>query len=161
MTQRALILLFSFHFIIILSCVHSGQKEKLPVTADIADTLKPKKDIPATPISASAYLIYKDGSLSTFNVLNDSTKALWNTIIGAGDAEKPSEKTRLVLRGNAGLIHCRVKNGSKIIIDQKGLQLQDSLVFTLNNTGCDIITVEVKGATNAVYKGRIEFHCGE
>jgi hypothetical protein len=59
------------------------------------DSIKEPPVPPApTGLNVSAYLIYKDSTSSTFDVLNDKTIALWNTIIGAGDAGKPSERTK-------------------------------------------------------------------
>ena len=61
--------------------------------------VKKQPEVPLPPIptglKVSAYLIFKDSTISTFDVLNDKTIPLWNTIIGAGDALKPSEKQGL------------------------------------------------------------------
>lgn len=75
------------------------------------------KDPPIPPaptgLKVSAFLIYKDSTTSTFDVLNDKTKALWNTIIGAGDAEKPSERTKIVLTGKLDGLKVTIYNGKR------------------------------------------------
>src|SRR5262245_29964877 len=65
------------------------------------DTLtKPARDNvsgippPKSDLIVSAYLIYNDGTLSTFDILNDKTVALWNVVAGGGDALKPSDSTK-------------------------------------------------------------------
>jgi hypothetical protein len=40
-------------------------------------------------LKVSAYLIFDDRTISSFDVLNDKTIALWNTIIGAGMLRNP------------------------------------------------------------------------
>lgn len=61
-------------------------------------------------IKVSAYLVYKNGTISTFDVLN-TRAVLWNTIIGGGDAENTSEQTKVVLAGRLDSLEMTIYNG--------------------------------------------------
>jgi len=113
-----------------------------------------------TPIMVSAYLIYEDGSLSDFDVLNDKTKALWNTVIGAGDVEKPSKKIKVVITGNEPIRYIRIKNGKKPVVAKKNVSITNKIEFVILDTGCEPVEVEVAGRKSN-YKGVIDFKCGE
>jgi hypothetical protein len=123
------------------------------------------QNVPIQPVppalKVSAYLIYDDGSISSFDVLNDRTKALWNTIIGAGDAEKPSTSTKLKLTGQLDSLHLRIVNGQEKVIDQKLPSFNGDKEFIIKNTGCQIVEIQVTKKEKIVFKGDIPFHCGE
>ncbi len=125
---------------------------------------KEEQPLPPPPpqaIAASAYLVYDDGSLSEFDVLHDKTKALWNTIIGAGDAEKPSKKVKLIFLGAYDSISVRVKNGKRLALDKKNLSLNGKLEFIIQNTGCDEVFIDVTKNNTHLVRDTIPFHCGE
>lgn len=126
-----------------------------PVVIVAADTLS------HTPLQVAALLVYKDGSLSSFDVLNDKTKALWNVIIGEGDAEKPSEQVKILITGSADSIDIVVKQSKKKVLNKTMLAIRDSVSFIIDNTGCDEVFVTVSKQKAILYKGKIEFHCGE
>jgi hypothetical protein len=62
---------------------------------DSVSNAKTKNDL-----KISAYLVYDDGTLSSFDVLNDKTIALWNAVAGGGDVPKPSNNTKVSFVGN-------------------------------------------------------------
>lgn len=119
--------------------------------------------IPPAPtgLKVSAYLIYDDGSVSSFDVLNDKTKALWNTIIGAGDAEKPSTSTKIKLTGQLDGLRIKVFNGKRKVIDQNLPNFSGDHEFIIKNTGCSVVKVYVTKQDKMVFKSDIDFHCGE
>lgn len=111
-------------------------------------------------LKVSAYLVYDDGSLSDFDVLNDKTKALWNTIIGEGDAGKASHKVKVILNGNGENLSVLIKNGKDVAVDKKNVALNGKSEFLIEKTGCDKVTVNVNNATGK-FEGTIDFECGE
>jgi len=114
-----------------------------------------------TGLKVSAYLIFKDSTISTFDVLNDKTISLWNTIIGAGDALKPSEKTRIRLTGQLDGLKVTIYNGKRKIINQKLPDFSGDFEFVINDTGCDEVKVVVTKLNKVVYQDKIPFMCGE
>jgi hypothetical protein len=93
--------------------------------------------------------------------LNDKSKALWNVIIGAGDAEKPSEKVKLTFQGAYDSINIIVKNGRRLVLNKKHLALNGKLEFVIKNTGCDEVFVTVTKCKTVILQDTIPFHCGE
>ena len=109
-------LYFLFFGLLLLSCNGTTQVKVQDVKlTEVKNENSKEPLIPPAPtgLKVSAYLIYKDSTTSTFDVLNDKTKALWNTIIGAGDAEKPSERTKLILSGKLDSLKVTIYNGKK------------------------------------------------
>lgn len=123
------------------------------------------KDPPIPPaptgLKVSAFLIYKDSTTSTFDILNDKTKALWNTIIGAGDAEKPSERTKIVFTGKLDSLKVTIYNGKRKVENKKLPNFSGDFEFIINDTGCEEVKVIVTKLDKVVYKGTIPFKCGE
>jgi hypothetical protein len=119
--------------------------------------------IPPAPtgLKVSAYLIYKDSTTSTFDVLNDKTIALWNTIIGAGDAVKPSERTKIILTGKLDNLKVTIYNGKRKVESKQLPSFSGDFEFIINNTGCEEVKVTVTRFDKQVYKGAIPFRCGE
>lgn len=114
-----------------------------------------------TDLKISAYLIYDDGTLSTFDILNDKTLALWNTIIGEGDALKPSKNTKFKLTGNLDSLNIKIKNGSKLVIDTNILHSDKDVEYVVKKTGCAEVYVSVTRNKKVVCNDTIPFHCGE
>jgi hypothetical protein len=142
----------------------TGNDSTLVVTTHIVEVEEKEEPTPPPPppFRVSAQMIYDDGSLSSFDVLNDKTRALWNVIIGAGDAEKPSEKTRLMMRADfLDSVDIVVRRGKYTVLNKKNLIIRDSMSFVLDNTGCEEIVVAVTRGKSTMYKGMIEYHCGE
>jgi hypothetical protein len=109
----------------------------------------------------TARLIYEDGSLSAFDVLNDKSVALSNTIIGGGDAEKASESVQLTVAGEAGRFHLKVWNGRQVAIDADTSANAQPLIYIIKKTGCDEVIVEVTRGQSVLYRDTIPFHCQE
>lgn len=113
-------------------------------------------------IKVSAHLIYDDGSLSTFDILNNKSLALWNVIIGEGDAVKPSKNTRIILEGDKNGLSVQIRNGAKMVVDTIINSLKKNVMFTISNTGCKIIYIKISNKrNNIIYDDSIPFHCGE
>ena len=123
------------------------------------------KDPPIPPLptglKVSAYLIYKDSTTSIFDVLNDRGLALWNTIIGAGDAGQPSERTKVKLTGKLDSLKVTIYNGKRKVENQKLPNFSGDYEFIINDTGCEEVKVIVTKHDKIVYKGTIPFKCGE
>lgn len=130
---------------------------------EVKDNKTKEPPIPPAPtgLKVSAYLIYKDSTTSTFDVLNDKTIALWNTIIGAGDAEKPSERTKIVLTGKLDNLKVTIYNGKRKVESKLLPNFSGDFEFIINNTGCEEVKVTVTKLDKQVYKGTIPFRCGE
>lgn len=124
------------------------------------DSITPKKNKQHT-LKVSAHLIYDDGTASSFDVLNDKSIALWNTIIGSGDALKPSSNTRINLLGNLDSLNLRIKNGNKLILDTIIFHSLKEFEYTIKNTGCEEVYVAVFKNKKNLYNDTIPFHCGE
>lgn len=114
-----------------------------------------------TGLKISAHLIYDDGTISTFDVLNDKTIALWNVIAGGGDALKPSNSTKVNLNGNIDSINIKIKNGSKLIIDTAIIHLNGDAEYVIKNTGCSEVYINITKSKKVIYNDTIPFHCGE
>jgi hypothetical protein len=112
-------------------------------------------------LKVTAYLIYKDGSLSTFDVLNDETISLWNVIIGGGDAVKWSSSTKVCLDGSLDSLNIKIKNGRKLVIDTATIQSDKHLEFVIRNTGCQFVEIDVTRDKRHVYTDTVHFRCGE
>ncbi|HVM86683.1 MAG TPA: hypothetical protein VMT76_00750 [Puia sp.] len=112
-------------------------------------------------LRVSAYLIYNDGTLSTFDILNDKTIALWNVIAGGGDALKPSDSIKIDFNGDMDSLNIKVKNGRKLVIDTTTIHSEKGFNFIIRNTGCFEVFITVKRNKTVVYNDTIPFHCGE
>ncbi len=112
-------------------------------------------------LTVTAHLIYNDGSLSTFDVLNDENISLWNTIIGEGGAVKPSTSTKICLDGRLDSLNIKIKNGHKLVIDTATIQSDKHLEFVINNTGCQFVEINVtrtkKHVSRSYCKFRLKF----
>jgi len=149
---------------LLLSCNGTTQVkvEDVKLAEVKSDTTK-DPPIPTAPtgLKVSAFLIYKDSTTSTFDILNIKTKALWNTIIGAGDAEKPSERTKIVLTGKLDSLKVTIYNGKRKVENKKLPNFSGDFEFIINDTGCEEVKVIVTKLDKVVYKGTIPFKCGE
>src|SRR5262249_42750498 len=140
-----------FIFLVFYACCCYGCKDRPgPAPPEVKlvsiEQKKGEKPLPPPPpeaIAASAYLIYDDETLSEFDILNDKTKALWNVVIGGGDAEKPSQKVMLVFHGAYDSINVNVRNGKTPALDKKNLSFNGKLEFIIQNTGCNEVFVNV------------------
>jgi hypothetical protein len=132
----------------------------------VADTTKKVETI-ATESSADvkvqAFLIYRSGKLSSFDILNDKSKkdGLWNTIIGEGVAEDWSEKTKIIITGTAKNVTLLIKNGGMISVNKKNIDITDKEEFVIAKTGCDELKIKISSGDKVFYSGKIPFMCGE
>jgi hypothetical protein len=104
--------------------------------------------------------------------------ALWNTIIGEGDAQGPSNQTIVIVAvksikyaNKPQTLRFTVGQGKKIIqresreFDVIGDDVNYKLLFLLNDTGCGKLTVRadllIKGKIVSTLSKTIDFECGE
>lgn len=129
-----------------------------------------KNDVPEPPpppppilkgLRVAAVLVYADSTTSTFDILNDKSIALWNTIIGAGDAEKPSESIKIILTGKLDSLTVTIYNGKKKVVKQTLPVYSGDYELYVPNTGCDEVNVRVTKLNKVLYHGNIPFKCGE
>jgi hypothetical protein len=144
--------------ILISSCNNSTKTRVETTLAQHHSAQNPGRD---SLLKVSAYLVYNDGTVSEFDVLNDKSIALWNTIIGAGDAEKPSERVRIRLTGPLDNIQLEVFNGGKKAGTHKLHHHEGSFETTVEDTGCQPVRVLVRRNGIKAYEGEIDFRCGE
>jgi hypothetical protein len=161
MLKLILLVLFTIHVYGCKNKAKTKEPEVKLVSIQQEENEVPVPPPPPSALNASAYLIYNDGTVSDFDVLNDKSKALWNVIIGAGDAEKPSEKVKLVFQGAYDSINIKVKNGKRLALNKKNLSFNGKLEFVIQNTGCDEVFVTVTKYKTIILKDTIPFHCGE
>lgn len=153
----------------IVACNPKTETEVKLVTLEQIDTAPepPPPPPPSLPsvsssdVSVKAHLIYNDGSISSFDVLNDKSIALWNTTIGAGDAEKPSDKLSIVVSGKPGNLHLNIRKGDKPVVN-KDIKLSKSPhKFIIEDTGCETVEVEVLKNDKVIFYNIVPFMCGE
>jgi len=120
-----------------------------------------KHESPKVVLKVSAHLIYVDGTLSAFDVLNDKTIALWNIVAGGGDALKPSNKTKINLSGNTDSLNIIIKNGRRLVIDTTIIHFIKNVEYVIENTGCSEVFIKILRNKTPVYNDTIPFHCGE
>ena len=113
-------------------------------------------------LNVSARLIFEDGSLSTFDVLqNNDTIALWNTIIGEGSAMKPSNSTKLDIAGDLQQLNLVIKNGEEKPFDSTITTTAKQFSYVIKNTGCSEVYVTISKNKRVLYNDTIPFQCGE
>jgi len=149
----------------IIMLLFSCKEKKKPIAEDVKG-IEVHDSIAKPParqdtFKVSAHLIYEDGSTSDFDVLNNKTIALWNTIIGAGDALKPSNSTKINLTGNLDSLSIKIKNGKKIAVDTIIMHSNKDFEYIIKNTGCSLVYVNVTRNKKVIYNDTIPFHCGE
>jgi hypothetical protein len=160
MAMRTYDLLACSMIVLFLGCKDNAEvKMEAAQKNDVRDTIA-TASLPSAALKVTAHLIYKDGTLSAFDVLNDKSVGLWNTIIGAGDALQPSECTKLSLSGDPDSLHVKITNGHQFVVDTMVVANKE-WQYIINNTGCDKVYVHITKSNRVVYNDTIPFHCGE
>ncbi len=139
------------------------EKSKKIVISDVSIENVKEEEVPEPPpdLQVSAFLVFDDQTISSFDILNNKTIVLWNTIGGGGDALKPSHSIKVILKGKEDHITIKVINGEKIVINKRIVTLNDSTEFIVNNTGCEKVKVIISKNTKPIYENFIPFKCGE
>jgi hypothetical protein len=149
----------------LLSLAGCSNNPKVKVENVQLSKIKDTNHVPIPPaptgLKVRAYLIYDDSTSSTFDVLNDKTKALWNVIIAGGDAIKPSNSTRIILTGKLDSLRTKIFNGKKKVIDQMLPNFSGDFEFIIKKTGCELVKVVVIKKEKTVFQDTIPFNCGE
>jgi hypothetical protein len=169
--MKGIIILSSLSLLLFSACESGNETKRTPAQQPLiqqsevrsVDTIAPilPQPDPQLPFKVKAYLIYDDGSLSDFDILNDRTKELWNTIIGAGVAEKPSNRTMIHLTGNLDSLNIKLSNESVIAIDSIRKKGNAEIKYFIRNTGCEEVYIRVSRNKRVIYNDTIFFRCGE
>lgn len=112
-------------------------------------------------VKVSAYLIYDDGTLSDFDVLNNDTVMLWNAVAGGGDVMKPSHSTKFIVTGEIDSLDIKVKRGGTLDVKNEVRKTSNKLEFVIKRTGCALVTINVTKSNRLILNDTINFHCGE
>jgi hypothetical protein len=112
-------------------------------------------------VNVSAYLIYDDGSLSAFNVINNDSVMLWNAVAGGGDVLKPSHSTKFIVTGEIDSLDIQVKKGDKLAFEKKVRGSGNKVEFVIKGTGCTEVFVIITKNKSLILNDTIPFHCGE
>ena len=139
------------------------EKSKKIVISDVSIENVKEEEVPEPPpdLQVSAFLVFDDQTVSSFDILNDKSIALWNTIGGGGDALKPSHSIKVILKGKEKNVTIKVINGEKIAINKTLATLNNSTEFIVKNTGCEKVKVIISNDTKSIYESLIPFKCGE
>ena len=116
---------------------------------------------PPSGLKVSAHLVFDDSTVSSFDVLNDKSIALWNTIIGGGDATKPSNKVKVTLLGKLDSMNVKIYNGKKLVENENIRQFSGEYEFMISDVGCEEVAVLVSKQKKILFRDTIPFHCGE
>ena len=143
-----------------LSCKESNTKIKT-IKNDNDQISVLKSSVKKVDLKVSAYFIYDDGTLSTFDILNDKTIALWNVIAEGRNALQPSHQTKIKFSGEMDSLTLNIKNGRKLVIDTTILHLINQTEYVIKNTGCSEVYIKALKNKKIVYNDTIPFHCGE
>ena len=150
---------------LIVSCNDTSTQPAKDTTVDsikhVAGVIPAPPFAPPQDLKVKARLVYADGTLSKFDVLNDKSVALWNVIIGGGDAEQHSDKVKLILSGSFDSLSVVVKNGKKVAINEKNVTVSGDKIYQLSNTGCEEVIVDIQRNAVVKYHDTIPFRCGE
>ncbi len=125
-------------------------------------------------IKLMGFLMFEDGSISDFNVINNNDIALWNTIIGEGSATKSSKKTKFKIsipkKTEYNKIEISVQDENvKLLYRSEILNASSNALtkeFVINDTGCSKLEINVtqffpEGNVKLIQAGNINFECGE
>jgi hypothetical protein len=144
------------------------------------EILKAQPQITYKIVGVEAFLYYRDKGTFSENIIDNSEFALWNVIIGAGDAKGNSEETlvKILVEGSGqgqsnadNLILEVTVSAEKSVILKKQFQLglfdfnrKNSYPILLYDTGCIELTITAKligkGGSSKMVKV-IPFRCGE
>jgi hypothetical protein len=157
---------FLLGFLIIASCVKQGVDQ-----AEVSETnddenaelsgIATSTHASTDSVEVSAFLIYEDGQISEFDILNDKSVALWNVIIGDGSAERSSNKTKIVIRGRINDVDILIRNNDLPPIEKKAVDIMGELEIVVSETGCSPVDIVVAKQGKDLYRGVIPFGCGE
>jgi hypothetical protein len=113
-------------------------------------------------LSVSARLVYKDGTLSDFDVINDKGVVLWNVYVGEeAVGRKPSDKTKIILSGKYEGLNVLITNGAKRAFLNNNLSVDGKYEIVVENTACEAVEIVISQKGTQLFNHVIEFGCGE
>jgi hypothetical protein len=147
--------------ILFINCNNKHQgKQSSSIEIDNDESVRDSSQLRSS-FKVVAHLIYDDGTVSNFDVLNDKKIALWNTIIGSGDALKPSNRTVVNVIGNIETLNIKIRNGRQLVVDTVLINSSKDLSYIIKNTGCNEVYINISKNNKIIYNDTIPFHCGE
>ena len=160
MNRFCFILLLLF---VLCSCQEKGSsKAGNIITIQTKNNIRHARNSFSKPgLKVTAYLLYNNGTLSSFDILNDKTIALWNVVAGGGDAAKPSENTKIIFTGSPDSVNIKIENGKTLPVDTMIIHSDKSIDFIIKDTGCQPVYISILKRKQIIYKDTIAFHCGE
>jgi hypothetical protein len=132
------------------------------------------RDIRLVGIQAKLY----HPSTATFSrdLLADPPFALWNTVIGEGEAESPSNATLVLVElsgtagdyGNGSSVRLRASAAGRVLVNRAarlsafGADGRQFVAFWIYDSGCETIDLTASlSMRSATVRARIPFACGE
>jgi hypothetical protein len=93
-------------------------------------------------LKVSAYLVYEDATLSSFNLIQNDTISLYDIEHGGGSAEKPSTQAKIILKGKSSNTLVKIMAGTETVVNKR-LTIDSKAEILLSNIGCETITISV------------------
>ena len=125
----------------------------------------------------TAKLFYNEAGTFSENILDNPDIHLWNTVIGEGSAQSPSDSTLILVEvegdGRANVLDSAdvltvttqlsgkpavVKHYRDLSFSREGKHYE---AVWLNDTGCIPVTISASVGTQRPIRKRIDFACGE
>jgi hypothetical protein len=147
----------------------SGSASVKPATAVqhkgpyLKKKLNQEKMLPAI----SANLIYEDGTMSDFDIVDNEDINLWNTNIGEGSAVQSSNAIQIIIQAgdfNIDSLSLKVATQDSLILESQLNTLpvsNEQRTVKIDNTGCSRLTVSLMSFDSTVLEKQIPFTCGE
>lgn len=119
-----------------------------------------KAQLEADALKVSGFLIYDDGTESTFDILNSKDIVLYNVITGGGSAKKPAHQLKLVFTGNLDGLYAQIEEyGSKEFSEKFPAKSRVHEII-MKDIGCQSIYLVVRDDHTNIYDNSIPFGCG-
>lgn len=141
----------------LFSCEKESSAEKVKVTQPVIN----KAQTEADALKVSAFLIYDDGTESSFDILNGKDIVLYNVVAGGGSARKPAHQLKLVFTGNLDGLYAQIEEyGSKQFSEKFPAKSRVHEIL-MKDIGCNSIYLVVRDENTNIYDNSIPFGCGE
>lgn len=151
--------LFGFLAVVALfSCGKETSAETVKVTQPTATN---RAQTEADALKVSAFLIYDDGTESSFDILNSKDIVLYNVVAGGGSAIKPAHELKLVFTGNLDGLYAQIEEYESKEFSEKFPAKSRVHEIVMKDIGCKSIYLVVRDENTNIYDNSIPFGCGE